>query len=84
MEFAYLMAKAEQIVTDRKTLKQLVDFMEEAVKEGLTKDEIASQIDLLLDKAAQERLKQSTRDIRAGRVKHFKNPKELIESLHSD
>ncbi len=46
MEFAYLMPKAEQIVTDRKTLKQLVGFMEEAVKEGLTKDEIGSQIDL--------------------------------------
>jgi hypothetical protein len=80
MEFAYLMVKAEQIVTDRKTLKQLVDFMEEAFKEGLTKDEIASQIDLLLDKAAQERLKRSIKDIRAGRVKHFKNPKELINA----
>jgi replicative DNA helicase len=78
------MAKAEQIVTDRKTLRQLVEFMEEAVKEGLTKEEIASQNDLLLDKAAQERLKHSARDIRAGRVKHFKSAKELIESLHSD
>jgi len=28
-------AKAEQIVTDRKTLKQLVEFVEEAVREGL-------------------------------------------------
>ncbi len=77
------MAKAEQIVTDRKTLRELVEFMEEAVKEGLTKKEIASQIDLLLDKDARKRLKQSLRDLKEGRVRRFKGPKQLIEDLHS-
>ncbi len=77
------MAKAEQIVTDRKTLMELVEFMEEAVKEGLSKEEIASQIDLLLDKDAQKRLKQSLRDLKEGRVGRFKGPKQLIEALHS-
>ncbi len=77
------MAKAEQIVTDRKTLKELVEFMEEAVKEGLTKEEIASQIDLLLDKGARKRLRQSLRDLKEGRVRRFKGPKQLIEDLHS-
>lgn len=78
-----MMAKAEQIVTDRKTLKELVEFMEEAVKEGLTKEEIASQIDLLLDKGARKRLRQSLRDLKEGRVRRFKGPKQLIEDLHS-
>ncbi len=78
-----MMAKAEQIVTDRKTLRELVEFMEEAVKEGLTKKEIASQIDLLLDKDARKRLKQSLRDLKEGRVRRFKGPKQLIEDLHS-
>lgn len=34
------MAKVQQIVTDRKTVRGLVEFMEEAVREGLTKEEI--------------------------------------------
>lgn len=34
------MAKAEQIVTDRKKMKKILEFMEEAVKEGLSKKEI--------------------------------------------
>lgn len=48
------MVKAEQIVTDRKTLKELVEFMEEAVRQGLSKQEIESQIDLLLDRDAKK------------------------------
>ena len=43
------MARAEQIVTDRKTMREMVVFMEEAVREGLTREEITSQIDLMLD-----------------------------------
>jgi hypothetical protein len=76
------MAKAEQIVTDRKTLKELVEFMEEAVREGLTKREIESQIDLLLDKDAEKRLRQSLRDLKAGRFRRFKSAEELLENLH--
>ena len=40
------MAKAEQIITNRKKMKEVLEFMEEAVKEGLSKEEILSQIDL--------------------------------------
>ena len=77
-----LMAKAEQIVTDRRALKGLVEFMEEAVREGLTKPEIESQIDLLLDKDAEKRLRQSLRDLKAGRFRSFGGPKELLDDLH--
>jgi len=77
------MAKAEQIVTDRKTMKGLVDFMEEAVKEGLTKEEIASQVDLLLDEAARGRLERSLEEVRKGRVKRFRDPQSLLKALHS-
>ena len=76
------MARAEQIVTDRKTLRELIVFMEEAVKEGLTRDEIASQIDLLLDEAARGRLEKSLKEMRGGRVRHFKNKEELLTALH--
>lgn len=77
------MAKTEQVVTDRKTLRQMVELMEEAVKEGLTKEEIASQVDLMLDKGAQKRLNQALRDVKEGRVRRFKEPKELIANLHA-
>lgn len=77
------MAKAEQIVTDRKTMKELVDFMEEAVKEGLTKKEIASQVDLLLDEAAKGRLERSLEEVRKGKVRRFRDPEALLKALHS-
>ena len=77
------MARAEQVVTDRKTMKEMVEFMEQAVKEGLTKEEIMSQIDLMLDKDAQRRLKQGQKDVKEGRVKHFKHSEDLLADLHA-
>lgn len=76
------MAKTEQIVTNRRTMKELVEFMEQAVREGLTKKEITSQVDLLLDEAATGRLDKSLKEIRKGKVKRFKDPQSLLKALH--
>jgi hypothetical protein len=75
------MARAEQIVTDRRTMREMVVFMEEAVKEGLAREEITSQIDLMLDKAAKRRLERSLKEARRGKVKHFKSKDELPKTL---
>jgi hypothetical protein len=77
------MARAEQIVTDRKTMREMVAFMEEALKEGLTKDEITSQIDLMLDEAAKGKLDKSLKEARRGKVVRFKTADEMIRSLRS-
>ena len=76
------MARTEQIVIDRKTMKELVEFMEEAVREGLTSKEINSQVDLLLDEVARGKLERSLREARSGRLKRYKNPKALLKALH--
>jgi plasmid rolling circle replication initiator protein Rep len=76
------MAKTEQIVTDRKTMKELVGFMEEALREGLTKEEVTSQIDLMLDDVAKRRLERSLKEARDGKILHFKNKDELLNALH--
>jgi hypothetical protein len=76
------MAKTEQIVTNRKTMKELVEFMEEAVKEGLTAEEITSQVDLLLDESAKGRLEKSLKEVRKGNLKRFKDPQALLRTLH--
>ncbi len=76
------MVRAEQVVTDRKTMRELVEFMEEALREGLTKEEVTSQIDLMLDDAAKKRLERSLKEARAGKIVHFKNKDELLDSLH--
>jgi hypothetical protein len=76
------LARTEQIVTDRKTMRELVAFMEEAVREGLTKEEIASQIDLMLDKAAKARLDRSLKEARDGKVMHFRKKEDLLAALH--
>ncbi|MGH9922945.1 MAG: hypothetical protein ACRD38_09350 [Nitrososphaerales archaeon] len=76
------MVKAEQIITDRKKLKEIIEFMEEALKEGLSKEEIMSQIDLMLDKEAQKRIKQSIKEIKQGKAKRFKSSRQAISWLH--
>jgi len=78
------MAKAEQIITDRKKMKEILEFMEEAVKEGLSKEEIMSQIDLMLDKEAQKRIKQSEKEIKQGKARKFKSAKEAVSWLRSE
>lgn len=78
------MARAEQIVTDRKTMKEILDFMEGAVKEGFSKEEIMSQIDLMLDEEAQRRIKESAKEIRQGKGKRVKTAKEAIAWLRSE
>lgn len=78
------MAKAEQIITNRKKMKEVLEFMEEAVKEGLSREEILSQIDLMLDKEAQKRIKQSEREIKQGKARRFKSAKEAISWLRSE
>ena len=77
------MTKTEEIVIDRKTMREIIEFMEDAVKEGLSRDEIMSQIDLILDKEAQKRIEQSEKDIKEHRVKRFKTAEESLEDLHS-
>jgi hypothetical protein len=76
------MAKTAQIITDRRTLRELVGFIEDAVREGLTQEEITSQVDLILDEAAKGRLERSLRELRRGRVAHFKDKEELLATLH--
>ena len=76
------MAKTEQIVTDRKTMRELVAFMDEALREGLTKEEVTSQIDLMLDDVAKRSLEKSLKEVRVGKVVHFKNKDELLSTLH--
>lgn len=76
------MAKTEQIVTDRKTMKELVEFMEEAVREGLSTKEINSQVDLLLDDLARGKLEKSLREAQKGGLKRYKNPEALLKALH--
>lgn len=78
------MAKAEQIITDKKKMKEILEFMEEAVKEGLSKEEIMSQIDLMLDEEAQKRIKQSEKEIREKKARKFKSAKQAISWLHSE
>ena len=76
------MIKSEQIVTNKKTMRELVEFMEEAVRKGLSSKEITSQVDLLLDEAARGRLEKSLKEARSGKLKRFKDPNALLRSLH--
>jgi len=78
------MAGVQQVVTDRKTMKEILRFMEEAAKEGMNRKEIMSQIDLMLNGRAQGRIRQGQREISQGKGKSFSKVGEGIEWLHSE
>ncbi|MFY3740534.1 MAG: hypothetical protein HMLIMOIP_000973 [Candidatus Nitrosomirales archaeon] len=76
------MVKVEQIIINKQKMREIIEFMQEAVKEGLGKEEIMSQINIMLDKDAQKRIKQSEREIKQGKAKRFKSSKHAISWLH--
>lgn len=56
----------------RSTMKELVEFMGEVVREGLTKEEIKSQVDFLLDEPLGEGWRR-TSEIRKRNAKRFRD-----------
>ena len=76
------MVKVEQIIINKQKMREIIEFMQEAVKEGLGKEEIMSQINIMLDKDAQEHIRQSEREVKQGKAKRFKNSKQAISWLH--
>jgi len=78
------MAGVQQVVTDRKTMKEILRFIEEAVKEGMNRKEIMSQIDLMLNGRAQGHIRQGQREISQVKGKSFSKVEEAIEWLHSE
>ncbi len=75
------LVKAKQIIMDRKKLKKIIEFMEQALKQGLSQEEIMNKIDLMLDKEAQKRIKQSIEEIKQGKATRFRSSKQAISWL---
>jgi len=65
-------------------IRNIVEFIIEAVKKGIPEDEIRETVDIMADKEIQRELKEAEKELREGRAKHFKTTEEAIAWLKSE
>ncbi len=72
----------DRIVLNKKLFIDIVNALMEGVKNGYTKQEIISQVDLLFDKEAQKAIERGMKEYKEGKTKRFSDVKKLIEYLN--
>ncbi len=72
----------DRIVLNKKLFIDIVNAIMEGVKNGYTKQEIISQVDLLFDKEAQKAIERGVQEYKEGGTKRFSDVKKLIEYLN--
>jgi len=78
------MARVEQkYLIDKEVLDHLLSMLRDGVFRGASDKEIWEQTREILDPEYRARTDQAIRERAEGRVKHFKDAKEMIDDLHS-
>ncbi len=76
------MARAEQkYLIDKETVEHLVAMLRDGMEKGASDEEIREQTWEILDSSYRRRTDQAFKEIREGRVKRFKNAKQMIRDL---
>ena len=79
------MARVEQkYLIDREALDHLLATLRDGVARGASDKEIRKQVREILDPEYRMETDQALRERAEGRVKRFKNAKEMIGDLHSN
>lgn len=78
------MAKVEQkYLIDSEVLEHLLSMLRDGVARGATDKEIWEQTREILDPEYRTKTDQALREKAEGRVKRFKDTKEMLDDLHS-
>jgi len=78
------MARVEQkYLIDREVLEHLLSMLRDGVARGASDKEIWEQTLEILDPEYRARVEQSLKEAAEGKVKHFKDAKEMLDDLHS-
>lgn len=78
------LAKTEQkYLVDKATVEHLVAMLRDGVEKGASDEEIREQTWEILDSGYRERTDQALREMKEGRVKRFKNAKQMIRDLET-
>jgi len=79
------MARAEQkYLVDRETVEHLVAMLRDGMEKGASDEEIREQTWEILDSSNRERTDQALKEMREGKIKRFKNAKQMIRDLETD
>lgn len=78
------MARVEQkYLIDKEVLEHLLSMIRDGVAKGASDKEILEQTQEILDPEFRERTDQTLRERAGGRIKRFRDAKEMIDDLHS-
>ena len=78
------MARTEQkYFVDKETVEHLVAMLRDGMEKGASDEEIREQTWEILDSSYRERTDQAFKEMREGRIKRFKNTKQMIRDLET-
>jgi hypothetical protein len=78
------MARTEQkYLVDKETVEHLVAMLRDGVEKGASDEEIREQTWEILDPGYREKTDQALKEMREGRIKRFKNAKQMIRDLET-
>lgn len=78
------MARTEQkYLVDRETVEHLVSMLRDGMAKGASDDEIREQTWEILDSSNRGRTDQSLKELREGKIKRFKNAKQMVRDLET-
>ena len=78
------MARTEQkYLVDKETVEHLVAMLRDGVEKGASDEEIREQTWEILDPGYREKTGQALKEMREGRIKRFKNAKQMIRDLET-
>ncbi|MDG6956426.1 MAG: hypothetical protein JRN13_06275 [Nitrososphaerota archaeon] len=76
------MVRAEQrYLVDKETVEHLVAMLRDGVEKGATDEEIREQTWEIFDSDYRERTDLAIKEMKEGRIKRFKNAKQMIRDL---
>jgi len=78
------MARTEQkYLVDKETVEHLVAMLRDGVEKGASDEEIREQTWEIIDSNYRGRTDQAFKEMKEGRIKRFKNAKQMIRDLET-
>ena len=78
------MARTEQkYLVDKDTVEHLVAMLRDGMEKGASDEEIREQTWEILDSGYREKTDQALKEMREGKIRRFKNAKQMIRDLET-
>ncbi|MDG6917760.1 MAG: hypothetical protein JRM85_09235 [Nitrososphaerota archaeon] len=79
----YMTRTVQKYLVDKETVEHLVAMLRDEVEKSASDEAIREQTWEILDPAYREKTDQALKEMREGRIKRFKNAKQMIRDLET-